>query len=187
MRWSTFSILLTIYGISEVALAVAKRSGGQADSRDRRSLPFLWIVIFASIVCAFSAQGWFPEATMSAYSFWRIVGQTIFIAGLVLRWWSIWHLGKYFTVDVAVHADHQLVDTGPYRRLRHPSYTGALLIFAGLGLTSGNWPAFVFLLVPITIAFLLRIRVEETALEDALGEKYRAYRARTARLIPYLY
>lgn len=187
MRWSTFSILALIYGVSEIALAFAKRSGRQARSRDRQSLPLLWIVIFASIFCAFSAFGWFPEATMTARPAWRIAGQALFIAGLLLRWWSIWYLGKYFTVNVAVHSDHRLVDTGPYRRLRHPSYTGALLIFAGLGLTSGNWAAFAFLVVPITIAFLLRIRVEEAVLEEALGETYRAYRARTQRLLPFIY
>ncbi len=187
MRWSTFSILALIYGLSEIALAISKRSGARAVSRDQKSLPFLWLIIFLSILCAFEALGWFRQAAIVPARPWRIAGEVLFIGGVILRWVAIWYLGKFFTVNVAVHADHRLVDTGPYRHLRHPSYTGALLIFAGLGFTSGNWATLAFLVIPITLAFILRIRVEESALEDALGETYRAYQKRTKRLLPFLY
>jgi protein-S-isoprenylcysteine O-methyltransferase len=111
----------------------------------------------------------------------------IFGAGLVLRWYSILHLGRFFTVNVAIAADHQLVDTGPYRFVRHPSYTGALLAFIGFALVLRNWASVLMISVPIAFAFLYRISVEERALVQALGERYRAYIKRTKHLIPFVY
>ena len=88
---------------------------------------------------------------------------------------------------MSISAEHKLVDSGPYSYIRHPTYAGALLAFVGLGLCFGNWLTILFLTVPIIGAFLWRIRIEESALADALGEDYRAYMRRTKRLIPWLY
>jgi len=66
-------------------------------------------------------------------------------------------------------------------------YTGALLAFLGLGFCFGNWLSILFLTVPIIGAFLWRIRIEETALLDALGREYRDYMRRTERLVPWVY
>jgi len=90
-------------------------------------------------------------------------------------------------VDVSISAEHKLIDAGPYRYVRHPSYTGALLAFLGLGFCFGNWLSILFLTVPIIGAFLWRIRIEESALTKALGNDYRAYMERTKRLIPWVY
>ncbi|HMG05340.1 MAG TPA: isoprenylcysteine carboxylmethyltransferase family protein, partial [Chthoniobacterales bacterium] len=104
-----------------------------------------------------------------------------------VRWYSIVHLGRFFTVDVAIAADHQLIDTGPYRYVRHPSYTGALLAFIGFAMALRNWASVLIISLPIAFAFLYRINVEERALIQALGERYRAYIKRTKRLIPFVY
>ena len=104
-----------------------------------------------------------------------------------MRWYSIGYLGKFFTVDVAIHSEHHIIESGPYRFIRHPSYTGALIAFFGLGLSIGNWISFLIFTIPTTIAFLLRIKVEEQALAEALGEQYRSYQQRTKRLIPFIY
>ncbi len=106
---------------------------------------------------------------------------------LILRWYSIGYLGRYFTVDVSISAEHRLIDSGPYRFIRHPTYTGALLAFLGLGFCFGNWLSILFLGLPIIAAFLWRIRIEERALLQALGEQYRRYMRRTKRLLPFIY
>jgi protein-S-isoprenylcysteine O-methyltransferase Ste14 len=93
----------------------------------------------------------------------------------------------FFTVNVAIAADHQLVDTGPYRFVRHPSYTGALLAFVGFAMVLRNWASVLVISLPIAFAFLYRISVEELALVQALGERYRAYIKRTKRLLPFVY
>ncbi|WP_238384870.1 methyltransferase family protein [Segeticoccus rhizosphaerae] len=59
--------------------------------------------------------------------------------GLLLRWWSFATLGRYFTTVVKTSADQVVVSRGPYRALRHPSYTGLLAAFLGCGLMLGNW------------------------------------------------
>jgi hypothetical protein len=96
----------------------------------------------------------------------------LFVGGMVLRWYSIIHLGRFFTVNVAIAADHQLVETGPYRFVRHPSYTGALLAFIGFAIVLRNWASVLVISLPIAFAFLYRINVEERALVQALGERY---------------
>jgi protein-S-isoprenylcysteine O-methyltransferase len=116
-----------------------------------------------------------------------IIGVALFACGIALRWYSIFYLGRFFTVDVAIAPGHELIEAGPYRFIRHPSYTGALLAFFGFALTLGNWLASLCLLLPIAAAFLWRIHVEERALSDALGEVYRGYVRRTKRLLPFIY
>jgi protein-S-isoprenylcysteine O-methyltransferase len=95
--------------------------------------------------------------------------------------------GEVFHVDVTIEKDHELVERGPFRFVRHPSYTGVLLAFVGWALTLRNWAAIVIVLVPIFIAFVRRMNVEEEALSVALGERYREYMRRTKRLVPGIY
>ncbi|MGK5737333.1 methyltransferase family protein [Micromonospora sp. URMC 103] len=107
--------------------------------------------------------------------------------GLLLRWWSFASLGKYFTVVVKTSEDQPVVDSGPYRVLRHPSYTGLLLAFAGCGLMLGNWVSAAAAVVVISIALVYRLRIEERALIAELGNRYRDFAAGRARLIPYVW
>jgi protein-S-isoprenylcysteine O-methyltransferase len=114
-------------------------------------------------------------------------GVALFVTGLLLRWWAIVTLGRFFTVDVTIELDHQLIDRGPFRVVRHPSYTGVLLAFVGLALTLGNWVALLVILVPIGAAFVHRMNVEENALSNALGREYTDYMRHTKRLVPFIY
>jgi len=115
------------------------------------------------------------------------VGIAMMLVGLALRWWSIAHLGRFFTVDVAVGEDQRVIDSGPYRLVRHPSYAGLLLVIAGIALCFGNLASMAVLLVPFVWLLLKRMRIEEAALTQGLGDAYRAYMRRTRRLIPGLY
>jgi protein-S-isoprenylcysteine O-methyltransferase Ste14 len=90
-------------------------------------------------------------------------------------------------VNVAIAADHRVVEAGPYRLLRHPSYTGALLAFLGLGICLDNWASLALLTLPTSVVFLWRMRIEEDALLETFGERYRDYMRRTRRLIPFIY
>ena len=76
-----------------------------------------------------------------------------------------------------------MVDTGPYRNVRHPLYVATIGVFLGLGATLGHWLSVAFAMLP-TGALIHRIRVEEAMLGEALGESYDAYRRRTRRLVP---
>lgn len=116
-----------------------------------------------------------------------VLAVALFAAGLVIRWWAIVTLGRFFTVDVVIEKDHELVERGPFRFVRHPSYTGVLLAFLGWAITLWNWVAMGIVLVPIFVAFVRRMKVEESALTEALGDQYREYMRRTKRLVPGVY
>jgi protein-S-isoprenylcysteine O-methyltransferase len=186
MNLPSLSILGVIYGLSELGLALWKRSPGTS-AKDRGSLRLLWTVILGSLVFAYSSAAWVSGARAAWLRERYGAGVAIFFAGLFLRWCAIFYLGQFFTVDVSIAKDHRLIDSGPYRLIRHPSYLGALLAFAGLGICLGNWLSLVMITVPITIAFLRRIAIEEEALVEALGPRYTDYARRTRRLIPFLY
>jgi protein-S-isoprenylcysteine O-methyltransferase len=180
-------LLGPIYGLSEFALLLAKRSRASAASHDRGSLGLLWVVILGSIGLAVAFGILFQRADSELLLHLAPVAGALFIGGLVLRWYSIFYLGPLFTVNVAIADDHRLIDTGPYKYIRHPSYAGALLAFLGLGISFGNWLSLLVILVPTTLAFMHRIAIEETALGEALGESYMRYTKRTKRLIPFVY
>lgn len=115
-----------------------------------------------------------------------IAGLVLIVAGVALRQYSIHVLGRSFTVLVATRADQRVVESGPYRWIRHPSYTGGLLSVLGVILCGTNLVSFLGLL-PVLLGYAYRIRVEEAALLDALGDPYRDYMRRTRRLVPFLY
>ncbi|MGI8820176.1 MAG: methyltransferase family protein [Chthoniobacterales bacterium] len=175
------------YLISELLLTVTHRSRGEGVRQDRSTLRMLWVVILLSVTAGVYAAIAWPAAALPQRTLLRWIAVVLFVAGLGLRWWSIVALGRFFTVDVQIANDHEVVERGPFRGLRHPSYTGVLLAFLGFGLSLANWAALLLLMVPIWIALLRRIRVEEEALTAALGERYTSYMQRTKRLLPAIY
>jgi protein-S-isoprenylcysteine O-methyltransferase Ste14 len=181
-------VLGMIYLISEILLSVTRRGRSKTgEKQDRSTLGVLWIVIIASVVAGvWVAQHWRGGVLAHGREL-DALGIVLFAAGLFLRWWAIVTLGRFFTVDVTIEKDHELVERGPFRVVRHPSYTGVLLAFLGYGLTLHNWGAIVVLLVPIFIAFVRRMNVEEEALQRALGGRYADYTKRTKRLLPFVY
>ncbi len=187
MRLPSAETIGLFYAASETALGLLKRSGNRVSELDRSSLRVLWITIVLSVAAAITASRVLPQFGSASMSRAYPLGVGLFVAGLGLRWMSIIHLGRLFTVDVAIAKDHRLVDSGPYRFVRHPSYSGALLAFAGFGICLGNWISLLVLIVPIGWAFLRRIQIEESALIRALGDDYAAYARRTRRLVPFVY
>jgi protein-S-isoprenylcysteine O-methyltransferase Ste14 len=114
------------------------------------------------------------------------IGIALMIIGIILRLWAIVVLGRFFTLKVKVQSDHRIVEVGPYRLLRHPSYSGLLLVLLGIALALQTWVGLVINILVFALVFGYRIYVEEKALRGALGERYIAYSKRTKRLIPYV-
>ena len=143
-------------------------------------------------VLAASAMLWLaprlvPAAAIRPGAAAFTAGLVILVAGLVLRGWAIMALGDYFTGRVMVSADQPVITAGPYRLLRHPSYTGLLLIMTGIGLVSANWAGAVGMTVLTLAGLLWRIHAEERALLVTLGDPYRAYAAHHKRLVPLVW
>lgn len=188
MTLPSLTILSAVLLASELALALGKRAGAKASAgKDRRSLGLLWLVIGLSIWAGFLLKGRLPAGRMSFPLPCYLVGLALFLLGLIVRWTAIMHLGRFFTVNVAIAEDHRLITTGPYRYVRHPSYAGSLLIFLGFGLCTLNYYSLAVIFLPVCVAFLWRIRVEEEALRGAFGERYDSYARSTGAVLPRLH
>ena len=181
------AILGNIMWISELALALRKRSGKGAVSKDRHSLQIIWIVYLASIGCGIAAAYRLPECRLPGPQYFLWAGYGLFVLGTALRWYAIIYLGRFFTANVAIAGDHRVIDTGPYRFIRHPSYTGGLTAILGLGLSFQNWASLLIVFIPCLAVMLWRIHLEEKVLSEGLGEAYVIYMRRTKRLIPFIY
>ena len=180
-------LLGAAFGLSEFGLSLLRRSGSDASKEDKGSLRLIWRVILLCMIAATVLWQALPQARIPMTPAASLGALAIFTFGLALRWYSIYYLGKYFTVDVAVVADQKVIDTGPYRLIRHPSYAGSLLEFFGFGLYLANAASILVLIVPIAFVFLRRISIEEGVLAKALGQPYIDYMRRTRRLIPFVY
>jgi protein-S-isoprenylcysteine O-methyltransferase len=115
-----------------------------------------------------------------------LLGTGLLCAGGVLRRLCFRALGQYFTGAVTVSPDQPVVDRGPYRFVRHPSYTAGFLVFLGFGVALGSWLSIAFLFLLPAYVYRRRVLVEEAALLGTIGEPYRAYMSRTRRFIPFL-
>jgi protein-S-isoprenylcysteine O-methyltransferase Ste14 len=113
-----------------------------------------------------------------------VVGLALMAAGIFVRHWAILTLGRFFTVDVRVQPGQTVVESGPYRWVRHPSYAGMIVFFVGLGLALSDWASLATLALVPTAGLIVRIRSEERALLDGLGEQYRHFAATRRRLCP---
>ena len=187
MLQNAVPVIGSIFGLSEIALSIARRRGQRDRAADAGSFRLLWIVIGISLTAAFVVAGRFPGWRLRDMDLARMAAVVLFVFGAALRWYSIFYLGRYFTVDVGVAEGQPVIDTGPYRLIRHPSYTGVLLEFLGLAFCVGNVGSMLLLMVLVFLVFSYRMRVEEVALEKGLGDAYASYRRRTKRLIPFVY
>ena len=145
------------------------------------------VMFFGGILLIPVGRAVAPGAAIGGGVWIFALGVLIGWLGLLLRWWSFATLGKYFTVVVKTSKDQPVVDRGPYRLLRHPSYTGLLLAFVGCGLMTGNWLSTAGSVTLAVTALSYRIRIEERALNDALGDRYRDFAKGRARLVPFLW
>ena len=171
-----------------VFTARLRRGGGTGvTTSDRGSMLVLWFVIGSSIGMAFWAAAAYASTAIHAGPWLRAVSLALLATGLLVRITAIYTLGRSFTANVSIHATQTLHRSGLFRYLRHPSYTGMLLIFLALGLRLQNWLSLAIVLVPPFAALLYRIHVEEAALTGAFGEQYTEYSRTTKRLIPGVY
>jgi len=181
-------LLIAVWVGSEIVLAIARRSRDRTGpSLDRSSLRVVWITIWLAVAAAILLAGLRWGAFGGRWPGWGTLGVALILAGLAFRWWAILTLRHSFTVDVAVKSGQQVIEGGPYAFVRHPSYTGMLISFLGMGLMLRHWTSLIVLLVPITAALLYRIGVEEQALVAGLGDAYTSFMRRRRRLVPGIY
>jgi len=114
-------------------------------------------------------------------------GLLVMFLSLVLRFWSMRVLGKYYTRTLRVNDTQAIVSQGPYRVIRHPGYLGTIFVWIGFAISLGNWLAALILAILLVGVYSYRIRSEESMLIERFGNDYREYCQQTWRLIPFLY
>ncbi|MGZ4202974.1 MAG: methyltransferase family protein [Thermoleophilaceae bacterium] len=169
------------------SLLLTRRRGGSA-AYDRGTKWIVALVARIGIFAALAIAVLVPGLRAYANDWWTFgLGIALVLAGVGLRAWAIVTLGRYFRREVTIEPGQRIVRRGPYRVLRHPSYTGLLVTFAGLGLAFGSWVGAAVALLVGFAGILPRIRVEERALAEAFGADYDDYARSTARIVPHLW
>ena len=182
--WLSFAAWLAI----ELSIWARDRNEVQGRSEDKYSMLAIGVSIGVANSLAFNAPRNWPAAAIAAPPEVLVgAGIVLIWAGILFRLWAVRTLGRFFRVTVTVQDDHRLVDSGPYRKLRNPSYTGALVTMVGVGLAIGNWLSLAaMVLIPI-LGFGWRIRVEEASLAARFGKDYELYRGTRWGLVPFLW
>jgi protein-S-isoprenylcysteine O-methyltransferase Ste14 len=182
---TVFFVSVGAFGTGELLQTLRLRRGARRVSL-RAEIVFR-AMFFLGILLLPVGRAVAPSAVIGGGVWLFALGTVVTWLGLLLRWWSFISLGRYFTVVVKTSADQPIVERGPYRVLRHPSYTGLLLALAGAGLMLGNWVSTAGAVGLTLVALIYRLRIEERALTAALGDRYREFAAARARLIPYVW
>jgi protein-S-isoprenylcysteine O-methyltransferase Ste14 len=182
-----FIVVFVVWIGNEVTLSSIMREKRNAGiSRDRNTLRIIWFVTVSAVMIAAVVSRVIELPIMPAAGF-TYTGILVMAIGVVLRISAIVSLGRMFTYNVTIRDGHQLVTSGIYRFVRHPSYTGMLITFAGYGLALNNWLGFAIAFVPVLAVMNKRIAIEETVLLDQFGDAYVAYVKRSWRLVPWVY
>lgn len=187
-----YSLLFPLMWISYLVYWRAKAPAADARSNERlepASSRIMRLVLFLLAVALLAIprtgvplldKRFLPD--LRAY-FW--IGAAVTAIGLLFSIWARTHLGSNWSQAVAVKQDHQLITTGPYALVRHPIYTGLLTGFIGSAIAGGQWRG--VLAVVIIAAMLWRkLALEEAWMQERFGDSYTAYRAKVARIVPYL-
>ncbi len=173
--------IATAHGRRSEAFRPRRGSGTTVDRGTKQVLVLLMVAgIFASVLIARAPSLRVGANTWLTYA----LGLAILCAGIALRVWAVWSLGRYFRREVTIEPDQTVHQRGPYRWVRHPAYTGDLLIVFGFGLAWGSWIGAAVGTAIALAGHIPRIRVEEAELTRALGEPYERYARSHARLVP---
>jgi protein-S-isoprenylcysteine O-methyltransferase Ste14 len=187
MHW-LWPALLYGWTASELYIAIATRTrAGGGKRADRGSMAVLWVTIVSAITAAEIISKSTPHDLFRGMAWVDPVAIGLIVSGLIVRWTAILSLGKAFSANVAIRDSQTVYRSGLYRFVRHPSYSGMMLIFVAIALHERNRLSAAILLVSTSAALLYRIHVEESALVNAFGEQYSDYSKTTKRLIPWIY
>jgi len=187
--WSVvFLASYSAWGVMELSILARDRRAATGEKRDAGSRLAFTLLIPAGLVAAWYAPLVWPFARITLPSRPTFYGAIALIwLGMALRLWAVATLGRFFRTRVFIHDDHKLVTSGPYRILRHPSYTGSFITLIGVGLGLGNWISVAAAAGGVFLASAIRIVVEERSLAERFGDEFEAHKHRTWAIIPFIW
>lgn len=184
--WRAAAAAVTTLGACAIVLRAVWKSRPRIAARgaDRQHLQRYTRGLTAVHLLALGAPFAAPRLTLSGPP-WPLLGAGLglYVLGQGLRGWAIATLGDWFQGALVVQAGQHVVESGPYRLIRHPAYAGGILRAAGTGLVLDNWLSVALLTVGMTVFVAVRIRREEGILRASLVP-YEEYERRRARIVP---
>ncbi len=160
------------------------KSVKQREPRGERLIQIVFMA--AAYILMFNDQmsrGWLGIRFVEASPAIGRLGVALTVAGIAFAIWARWHLGENWSATVTLKEGHELINTGPYRRIRHPIYTGMLLAFVGTALALGEYRALIAVGI-VLVAFYAKAKKEERFLAQEFGEKFREHSRRTGMFLP---
>jgi Putative protein-S-isoprenylcysteine methyltransferase len=179
------NIFLVCFFLFEFILRHKKSKSLKTEKQDRKSTPFIFICYFIAVAILIALSllnvGFLGTPAMG------IAGLIIMALGLVIRAWSMYVLGSSYSRTLRVEGSQKIVQTGPYKAIRHPGYLGSLLIWVGVGVALENWILLLINAALFLTCYLYRISAEEKMLVSEFGEAYRDYQKKSWRLLPFIF
>ncbi len=176
-----------LYGFFEIFISVRQRHKRKIVKKgDKLSIWILTICIAIGYSLAFSIAST-KIGRIYHWDAFFIIGAIFSMTGLIIRINSILTLKKQFTYTVTKIENHQLIETGLYKIIRHPGYLGQLIIFLGISTSLSNWLSILSMIISVSIGYIYRIKTEEKFMIEQMGDRYIDYQKRTKRLIPMIY
>ena len=155
-------------------------------STDRNTVWVITVLSLLSLMLPIIEWAYFLDVT--PVNFYSIgIGILLMTSGLGIRVWAIRVLGKFFSATVKVRGDHEVIQDGPYKTVRHPSYLGAYFTFIGSPILLGAWISLPLVMIIMGIAYYFRITTEERTLTEYFGEKYERYKKYSWSMLPGLW
>ena len=177
-----------VISLSGIIINLIKKGGNGKVKFIKDGSTLFWFRVLVPLALIVSLGFYFLKigfVSLPSYSFY--FGCFLVVFGLLIRWVSVRSLGNAFTVKVSILENHQLKTDGIYTNIRHPSYTGLLVYYFGLGLVMQNWICTVILIIAPLFAVINRIKMEEKVLLQNFSNEYNNYQERSWRLFPYIY
>lgn len=186
LHWPMWTAAALWLGFSTYWSNQAKNSAATKSSETAGSRRLHEALVQGALLLLFIPLPGLRQALLPPSPWWVPAGLAMEAAGLGIAVWARQHLGQNWSGRIEVKVEHELIRTGPYRKLRHPIYTGMLMMYLGTAVVSGTGHAALALALAL-LAYARKIRLEEANLNAAFGPEYAAYRKQSWSLIPGLY
>jgi protein-S-isoprenylcysteine O-methyltransferase Ste14 len=178
-----------LYGFFEIFMGVRQRRKRRRNIINKGDRGSFWL-LFVLIAVGYTLSFYFAATRIGRIYHWNAffaIGAIMIIVGLIIRITAIMTLKKHFTYTVTKIENHELIESGLYKSIRHPGYLGQMIVIIGTSVSLSNWLSVLSMIIPVVFGFIYRINVEERFMIEQMGEKYIEYKKRTKRLIPTIY
>ena len=173
-----------VFAVFWIATAFATKRTVRRTGRWRLAF-FVILVGYFVVRMGFKHAAWMNGVVWQRTLATGLAADAIALAGLAVMLWARVVLGRNWSADVTLKEGHELVTGGPYRWVRHPIYSGLLLLALGWAVWRGQWSGFWGLAVLVVLLFI-KARSEEQLMIEHFGDAYLRYKARVKALVPYV-